>query len=410
MNMDIVERFIGYVKIDTTSKEDTDKVPSSENQFVLAEKLKGELEQLGLSNISVADNSFVYATLESNSENDCATVGFLAHMDTSNATSGKDIKPRIIEDYDGQDITLSEGIVTSVEDYPFLNDLKGKSLIVTDGTTLLGGDDKAGIAVIMDMLQYLQENKDVKHGKIEVCFTPDEEIGEGIKHIDLNRFKCDYAYTIDGGNPEAVCYENFNAATADVTFYGNSIHPGDAKGKMINALQVAIDFHNMLPANERPEYTSERDGFNHLLAMEGECQQAHAVYIIRNHDEEKLLKQMNEFKLAETHLNELYGKKVVEANVKRTYNNMVECLRDKMYIIDQATRALQQEGIKVCYPAIRGGTDGAVLSFMGIPTPNLGTGDYNCHGNHELVCIDEMRIMAKVLANLVKIIESEAKK
>lgn len=407
--MDIVERFIGYVKIDTTSNEEVDKTPSSENQFVLAEKLKGELEQLGLSNISVADNSFVYATLPSNSENKCATVGFLAHMDTSNATSGKDIKTRIINDYDGKDITLSEGIVTSVDDYPFLKNLKGRSLIVTDGTTLLGGDDKAGIAIIMDMLQYLQEHKEIAHGNIEVCFTPDEEIGEGIKHIDLNRFKCDYAYTIDGGNPEAVCYENFNAATAEVSFYGNSIHPGDAKDKMINALQLAIDFHNMLPVNERAEYTSEREGFNHLLSLEGECQKAHSIYIIRNHDEEKLLRQMNEFKLAEQHLNSLYGKKVVEAIVKRTYNNMVECLKDKMYIIEQASKALKQEGIKATYPAIRGGTDGAVLSFMGIATPNLGTGDYNCHGNHELVCIDEMKTMSKVLVNLVSIIEGEAK-
>lgn len=407
--MDIVERFIGYVKIDTTSNEEVDKTPSSENQFVLAEKLKSELEQLGLSNISVADNSFVYATLPSNSENKCATVGFLAHMDTSNATSGKDIKTRIINDYDGKDITLSEGIVTSVDDYPFLNNLKGKSLIVTDGTTLLGGDDKAGIAIIMDMLQYFQEHKEIAHGNIEVCFTPDEEIGEGIKHIDLNRFKCDYAYTIDGGNPEAVCYENFNAATAEVSFYGNSIHPGDAKDKMINALQLAIDFHNMLPVNERAEYTSEREGFNHLLSLEGECQKAHSIYIIRNHDEEKLLRQMNEFKLAEQHLNSLYGKKVVEAIVKRTYNNMVECLKDKMYIIEQASKALKQEGIKATYPAIRGGTDGAVLSFMGIATPNLGTGDYNCHGNHELVCIDEMKTMSKVLVNLVSIIEGEAK-
>lgn len=407
--MDIVERFIGYVKIDTTSNEDVDKTPSSENQFVLARKLKGELQQLGLSNISVADNCFVYATLPSNSDNKCATVGFLAHMDTSNATSGKDIKPRIINDYDGKDITLSEGIVTSVDDYPFLKNLKGNSLIVTDGTTLLGGDDKAGIAIIMDMLQHLQEHKEIKHGRIEVCFTPDEEIGEGIKHINLDRFKCDYAYTIDGGEPEAVCYENFNAATADISFYGNSIHPGDAKDKMINALQLAIDFHNMLPVNERAEYTSGREGFNHLLSLEGECQKAHAIYIIRNHDEEKLLRQMNEFKLAEQHLNSLYGKKVVEANVKRTYNNMIECLKDKMYIIDQVTKALQQEGIKVSYPAIRGGTDGAVLSFMGIATPNLGTGDYNCHGNHELVCVEQMKTMSKVLVNLVSIIESEAK-
>ncbi|MDO4378266.1 MAG: peptidase T [Erysipelotrichia bacterium] len=407
--MDIAERFINYTKIDTTSYEDTGKVPSSDNQLLLADKLKEELQLLSLENVQIDNNGFVYATLAKNTDKKCPTVGFLAHMDTSNATSGKDIHARIIEDYDGKDIVLSDNIVTRVKDYPFLESKKGKKLIVTDGKTLLGGDDKAGIAIIMDAMQYLLQHPEVKHGRIEICFTPDEEIGEGIKYIDLNRFKCDYAYTFDGGSPEEVCYENFNAATAEVKFYGNSIHPGSAKNKMVNALQLAIDFHSMLPVNERPEFTEGREGFNHLLSLNGECQNAVAVYILRNHDAEKLNKQMNDFCLAEDYLNKLYGQKVVEVVLKKTYKNMIECLQNKMYIVENAAKALAEENIKVTYPAIRGGTDGAQLSFMGIPTPNLGTGDYNCHGNHELVCVDEMQLMSKVLINLVKIIEKESK-
>ncbi len=407
--MDIAERFINYTKFDTTSYEDTGKVPSSDNQLLLAGKLKEELQQLSLENVQIDNNGFVYASLPKNTDKTCPTVGFLAHMDTSNATYGKDIQARIIEDYDGMDIILSDGIVTKVKDYPFLESKKGKKLIVTDGKTLLGGDDKAGIAIIMDAMQYLLQHPEIKHGKIEVCFTPDEEIGEGIKYIDLNRFKCDYAYTLDGGSPEEVCYENFNAATAEVKFYGNSIHPGSAKNKMINALQLAVDFHSMLPVNERPEFTDGREGFNHLLSLNGECQSAVAVYILRNHDAEKLDKQMNDFCLIEDYLNKLYGQKVVEVVLKKTYKNMVECLHDQMYIVENAAKALAEENIKVTYPAIRGGTDGAQLSFMGIPTPNLGTGDYNCHGNHELVCVDEMQLMSKVLINLVKIIEKESK-
>lgn len=407
--MNITERFLNYTKIDTTSYEETGKVPSSDNQLILAKKLFEELNQLNLENVLIDKNGFVYATLPSNSSNKCATVGFLAHMDTSNATSGKDIKTKIIDNYDGLDITLSDGIVTAVNEYPFLTKLKGKKLIVTDGTTLLGGDDKAGIAIIMDAIQYLVDNPQIKHGTIEICFTPDEEIGEGIKYIDLDRFKCDYAYTVDGGKPNEVCYENFNAATAVVKFYGNSIHPGDAKNKMINAIQLAMDFHSMLPVNKRPEFTEGREGFNHILSISGECQYAESVYILRNHNLKELESQIKQFHLIEEHLNEMYDKHVVEAEIKHTYNNMIECLKDKMYIVENAAEALKMENVDVTYPAIRGGTDGAQLSFMGIPTPNLGCGDYNCHGNHELVCIDEMQLMSKVLINLIKIIEKGEK-
>ncbi|MGN1399677.1 MAG: peptidase T [Erysipelotrichaceae bacterium] len=402
--MDIVERFIGYTKIDTTSSETSKTVPSSANQLVLAKLLQQQLLQLNLSDVSVDANGFVYATLKSNCSKECNSVGFLAHMDTSNAASGKNIKARIIENYDGKDICLSKGQYCLVKDYPFLTDLQGQDLIVTDGKTLLGGDDKAGIAIIMDMLQNLQANPDIKHGRIEVCFTVDEEIGEGIHHIDLERFKCDYAYTLDGGPIDRISYENFNAASAVVEIKGNSIHPGSAKNKMINASQLLIDFHNMLPVNQRAEYTENREGFNHLLYMNSQCESGQSVYIIRNHDKQLLLKQMQQFKDIETYLNKSYGRKVCKVKLERTYNNMLETIKDKMYIIDNAKEAFQNNGIDVEFEPIRGGTDGSTLSFMGIVTPNLPTGGYNFHGTRELVSINQMKKMSAILVDLCQII------
>jgi tripeptide aminopeptidase len=325
-------------------------------------------------------------------------------MDTSDATSGENIKARIIRNYDGKDIILSDGIYSRVSDYPFLADLKGKDLIVTDGTTLLGGDDKAGIAIIMDFVQYLYENPEIKHGRIALCFTPDEEIGTGILKIDLEQFVCDYAYTLDGGPVNYVTYENFNAASATVTFNGNSIHPGEAKNKMINANQLAVDFHNMLPVNQRAEFTEKREGFNHLLEITGNCQQAKSSYIIRNHDLELLHQQIRYFELITMHMNEMYNRQVVELQIKESYYNMKECLKEKMFVVKQAAEAIEQLGYTVKYDPVRGGTDGARLSFMGIVTPNLGTGGRNCHGNHELVIIDEMKEMVKVLINIVNIV------
>ncbi|MDI9541192.1 MAG: peptidase T [Bacillota bacterium] len=402
--MKIEERFINYTKIDTTSDAESKTCPSTPNQLILAEMLVEELKQLGVEDARMDENGFVYGTVESNVDHQTDVVGLLAHLDTSDATSGRDIKARIIRDYDGKDILLSEGIYTRVSDYPFLKDLKGKDLIVTDGTTLLGGDDKAGIAIIMDFIQYLYENPEVKHGKIMICFTPDEEIGSGILKIDLKQFVCDYAYTLDGGPVNCVTYENFNAANAVVTFSGNSIHPGDAKNKMINATQLAIDFHNMLPVNQRPEFTEKREGFNHLLGIVGDCQQAKSTYIIRNHDLDLLHQQMRHFELITMHINEMYNRHLVELQIKESYYNMKECLTDKMFIVEQAAKAIEQLGYKVEYDPIRGGTDGAHLSFMGIATPNLGTGGRNCHGNHELVIIDEMKEMVKVLANIINIV------
>ncbi len=399
MIMNMTERFLTYVSFDTTSDETTGTCPSTENQFLLADELVRQLKEIGIENAYRADNAFVYAKLPSNLEKKTDTVGFLAHMDTSNATSGKDIKARIIENYDGEDILLSEGICTRVNDYPALKELKGKDLIVTDGKTLLGADDKAGITVIMTFIEKLVK-ENIPHGDILVCFTPDEEIGTGIHHIDRSVFTPDYAYTVDGGKINDVTYECFNGASAFLTFHGNSIHPGEAKDKMINALQLAMDFHGMLPVNERPEYTSGREGFNHLTDLKGNCQEAQSFYIIRNHDRTLFERQKEDFRRIAEYFNRKYGKTVISLELKDAYRNMAECFKGKEYIIEQAKDAIRECGYTATSEPIRGGTDGAQLSFMGIPTPNLGTGGMNFHGNHELLCIDDMKEMVKILLGI----------
>lgn len=400
----ILERFLSYTRIDTTSSEETDKCPSTPNQFILANQLNEELHELGITS-EVSEDCFVYGCLKANCSDPCDSVGFLAHMDTSNATSGKDIKTRVIQNYDGKDIELSEGIFTRVADFPQLQKLEGKTLIVTDGTTLLGGDDKAGIAIIMNMLQKII-NLNIPHGDIYVCFTPDEEIGAGIEHIDLNRFSCDYAYTVDGGDITEISYENFNAATATLKFNGVSIHPGGAKNKMINALQLAIDFHNQLPVNERPEFTEGREGFNHLLYLNGSCEKASSAYIIRNHDKATFERQKRDFRIIAEKMNQMTDRNSVELNIRDSYFNMCELFRDRMYIVEQAAEAIREYGYTVRFDPIRGGTDGSKLSFKGILTPNLGTGGYFCHGNHELVCLEQMQTMSDICVRLVsKILE-----
>ena len=401
----IIERFISYTQIDTTSADDAKTCPSTPNQFVLARQLVEELNELKLENVHMDEHAFVYATLPANTDKKCPVVGFLAHMDTSNMASGKDIKARIIENYDGSDIELSDGIFTTVKEYPKIAELKGHDIIVTDGTTLLGGDDKAGIAIIMDAVAKLIADPDAKHGEIRVCFTPDEEIGAGIHKIKMDDFPCDYAYTVDGGDIDEVTYENFNAATAVIDFIGNSIHPGDAKGKMINALQLAVDFHSMLPVFERPENTEGREGFNHIVSLRGECEKAQAIYIIRNHDADLLEKQKQEFVFIAEHMNKMYGRKVVDCKVNNSYRNMKEMFAGKMYIIDVISDTLRELGIEPSYSPIRGGTDGAQLTYMGIPTPNLGTGGLFCHGNHEMVSINNMKKMSEIVLNLILNIE-----
>ncbi len=401
----IVERFISYTRIDTTSADDASTCPSTPNQFVLARQLADELKELHLEDVHIDEHAFVYATLPANSDRKCPVVGFLAHMDTSNMASGADIKARIIENYDGGDIELGNGIYTRVKEYPKIAELKGHDIIVTDGTTLLGGDDKAGIAIIMDAVQKLVSDPEARHGEIRICFTPDEEIGAGIHNIKMEDFPCDYAYTVDGGDIDEVTYENFNAATAVVNFIGNSIHPGDAKGKMINALQLAVDFHSMLPVFERPENTEGREGFNHIVSLQGECEKAQAVYIIRNHDADELERQKREFTEIAEHMNRMYGREVVACKVNNSYRNMKEAFTDRMYIVDVVSETLREMGIEPSYTPIRGGTDGAQLTYMGIPTPNLGTGGLFCHGNHEIVSINNMKKMSDIVFNLILNIE-----
>ena len=399
---DIVERFLRYTRIETTSSEDNENCPSTEGQFVLAEMLKNELLEMGIENAEVADNCFVYAHLAGNITENGDAVGFLAHMDTSNAASGKNVKGRIIENYDGKDIYLGNDVYTRVSDFPTLENYIGKDLIVSDGTTLLGGDDKAGIAIIMTLIErILAEN--IPHGELYICFTPDEETGSGIEHIDLNKFPVDYAYTLDGGIPEEVTYECFNAASAIVDFNGVSIHPGSAKGKMINAVQLAMDFHALLPVNERPEYTEGTEGFNHIVHTQGTVEYCKSIYIIRNHNAELFERQKQEFINAEQFMNKKYERKVVSVKINDTYRNMIEGFKGREYIIDNAMKAIRENGLQPVNTPIRGGTDGAKLTFMGIPTPNLGTGDMFCHGNHEIVCINEMKTMVDILVSLLRI-------
>ena len=397
---DIVERFLSYTRIDTTSDEECLDTPSCSNQFILADQLVSELKELGIEDAHRDEHAFVYGTLLSNRDYSCDTVGFLAHMDTSNATSGFDVKGRIIENYDGNDIYLGNDIYTTVADFPQITSLKGKTIIVTDGKTLLGADDKAGVAIIMDYIQRLVEHPEIPHGTIKVCFTPDEEIGRGIDSIDLKEFVCDYAYTLDGGTVNDVTYENFNAATAIVKVEGVSIHPGSAKGKMINASQVLMDFHALLPVFERPEFTEGREGFNHLIQMEGTCEKATSVYIIRNHDAAEFERQKEEFRIAEKHINSMYGKDLLKVEIIDSYRNMVEEFKDRMYIVDLAAEAIRLEGYEPTYTPIRGGTDGSKLTFMGVPTPNLGTGGMFFHGNHELLCVEDMKEMVNILEKL----------
>ena len=400
--MDIVERFIGYTKIDTTSSETTNTVPSSKNQLILAKILKDQLLQLNMKNVEIDKNGFVYATLEQNCDQPAMTVGFLAHMDTSNAASGKNIKARVIENYDGNDICLSKGQYCKLEDYPFLKELKGDDIIVTDGKTLLGADDKAGIAIIMDMLQYFSVHPEIKHGRVEVCFTIDEEIGEGSDGFDLDRFSADYGYTVDGGAWGEIEYENFNAASGKVIVHGQNVHPGSAKGIMKNAILIAQEFQQMLPTAQNPMYTEGYEGFFHLDSIRGNVEETVCDYIIRDFDEVLFARKKALFEEVAAFLNQKYGDGTVEAIVQDSYYNMMEKIKPHMHLIDRAKEAMQQLGKEAKVVPIRGGTDGARLSFMGLPCPNLCAGGENFHSRFEYISIESMEKITKMLIILAK--------
>lgn len=404
--MEIVERFLKYVSFDTQSSEETGKTPSTEKQRVFAEYLKEELIREGLQEVELDELGYLYATLPSNTDKSVPTIGFIAHMDTSPDASGKDVKPRIIQNYDGRDITLSEGIVTSVEKFPELLAHKGEDLIVTDGTTLLGADDKAGIAEIVQAMVYLQQHPEIKHGKIRVGFNPDEEIGQGAHHFDVEKFGCDFAYTMDGSEVGEIEFENFNAASAKITINGCSVHPGYAKDKMINAARIATELVGMLPADETPETTEGYEGFFHLTGLNGTCEKAQLSFIIRDHDREYFESRKAEMQEVVDSINEKYGN-IATLELKDQYYNMREMVEPKMHIIDIAKQAISEAGMTPKVKAIRGGTDGAQLSFKGLPCPNIFAGGLNFHGPHEFCPVQSLEKAMMTVVNICSITEKE---
>lgn len=401
--MDITERFLNYTKFDTQSAEDSDSVPSTPKQLIFAEYLKKELEREGLEDVELDEKGYLYATLPANIKADVPTIGFISHYDTSPDCSGADIKPRVVTNYDGNDIVLSEGIVSSPKKFPELRDHVGEDLIVTDGHTLLGADDKAGIAEIVQAMCWLRDHKEIKHGKIRVAFNPDEEIGMGAHHFDVEKFGCEWAYTMDGGDLGDLEFENFNAASAKVTIKGVSVHPGYAKGKMINANRLAAEFAAMLPDDETPETTEGYQGFYHLLGIKSNIENATLSYIIRDHDRKKFEARKDFIEDCVRRMNEKYGEGTVSGEVKDQYYNMKEKIDPCMHVIDLVLKAMQDCGVPPKVAPIRGGTDGAQLSFKGLPCPNIFAGGVNFHGPYEFVSIQSMLKAMEVIVRICQL-------
>lgn len=402
--MEIKERFLNYVSFDTQSVENSQTVPSTSKQLKLGKYLVEELQSLGIENAKIDEYGVVYGTIPSNNNHQGDVIGFIAHMDTSPDASGKDIHPQIIKNYQGQKITLNEDkkLYLDPEQYPQLLHLIHHDLITTDGTTLLGADDKAGIAIIMQMVEYLHTHPEFKHNDIQIAFTPDEEIGCGSNHFDVKYFNADYAYTIDGGDIHIVEYENFNAFSAKVNIHGRSIHPGSAKNKMINSTRVAYEFDSLLPVHMRPESTEGYEGFNHLHAIQGTCEETTMDYIIRNHDLQQAKKQCQEFIDIVEFLNKKYGYQIIDLTITESYLNMKEALKDHMFIVEQALAAIKENGLDAYCSPIRGGTDGARLTFKGLPCPNLGTGGFNYHGPYEYCSLTMMEKQVQILLHILK--------
>ncbi len=397
----LIDKFLDYVSYDTQSNESSEASPSTAKQAILAKHLYEKLIELGMKDVSIDDYAYVYAYLDG--DENLPTLGLIAHMDTSEAASGKDCKPRIIENYDGNDIRLNDNLYTTVERFPFLRDFIGKTLVVTDGNTLLGADDKAGIAIIMEVCETLINNPELRHGPIRVAFTPDEEVGRGTEHFNYDLFKVDFAYTLDGDAPENMEYECFNAASAFVELTGISVHPGSAKDKMVNASQLAFDFHGLLDPDMVPEKTEGYEGFNHLVGMQCECAFGKMAYIIRNHDLELLNRQKQMFLDAEKAMNQKYGYDCVKVTITDSYRNMKEKFEGNMYPIDLVKEAMDSLGMTFNAVAIRGGTDGASLTYNGILCPNIGTGGRNFHGVHEFWCLEEGETMVKLVLKILSL-------
>ncbi|MDD6199590.1 MAG: peptidase T [Prevotella sp.] len=403
--MKIEERFINYTKFDTQSAEDSETVPSTSKQLIFARYLTDELKKEGLEDVEMDSMGYIYATLPANTDKKVPVIGFISHYDTALDASGANIKARIVKNYDGGDIELSKGIVSSPKMFPELLAHKGEDLIVTDGTTLLGADDKAGIAEIVQAMCWLRDHPEVKHGKIRVAFNPDEEIGMGAHHFDVDKFGCQWAYTMDGGDIGDLEYENFNAASAKIAIHGVSVHTGYAKGKMINAARLACEFNSMIPETEIPETTEGYEGFYHLLSIEGHCEEAKLSYIIRDHDRQKFEKRKEFMQQIADRLNEKYGNGTVELKLNDQYYNMKEKIDPNIYVIDIVRDAMKECGIVPKVEPIRGGTDGAQLSFRGLPCPNICAGGVNFHGPYEFVSIQVMEKARELICAICRRVE-----
>ena len=399
--MNLIDRFLHYTQFDTQSSEESQSVPSTSKQLIFAKYLVEELQREGLSDVEMDDQGYIYATLPANTTSPVPTIGFISHYDTSPDCSGANIHPRIVEHYDGKDILLSEGIVSSPDKFPELLHHIGEDLIVTDGHTLLGADDKAGIAEIVQAMCFLKEHPEIKHGKIRVAFNPDEEIGMGAVHFDVARFGCDWGYTIDGGDLGELEFENFNAVGAKVLIKGMSVHTGYAKGKMLNASRIACEFQALLPAHEIPEETEGYEGFFHLLGMETCCERAKLSYIIRDHDRKKFEERKQLMQQLVQQLNEKYGNGTVQLELRDQYYNMKEQIDQHQHVVDIALQAMRECQVEPKIQPIRGGTDGAQLSFRGLPCPNLFAGGVNFHGPHEFI---SCQVMYKAVDVIVKIV------
>ncbi|UOQ95175.1 peptidase T [Halobacillus shinanisalinarum] len=408
MKDEILRRFTSYVKIDTQSDESNDSCPSTEGQLTLAKKLVEELKGIGMEEVTLDGNGYVMATLPANTDKDLPVIGFLAHVDTARDFTGQNVHPQVVENYDGGDIHLNEEVVLSPRDFEELPTYKGHTLVTTNSTTLLGADNKAGVSEIMTAMHYLIDHPDIKHGKVRVAFTPDEEIGRGPHKFDVKEFGADFAYTVDGGPLGELQYESFNAADVKITFNGNSVHPGTAKGKMVNASKLAVEFIEQLPEQEAPEYTSEYEGFYHLVSLQSDVEAAQLYYLIRDFDKTAFAARKDKLLSIVTQIKENYGEDSVSIELNDQYYNMRDKIEPMKEIVDVAYRAMTNLSITPIVQPIRGGTDGSQLSYMGLPTPNLFTGGENFHGKYEYVSLENMVESTRVIVEICKLFVEEA--
>lgn len=410
MKEEMIQRFTSYVKVDTQSDAEKESCPSTEGQLNLARQLVEEMKSIGIQEVTMDENGYVMGTIPSNTDKDVPTIGFLAHIDTATDFTGKNVKPQLHENYQGGDITLNEDlhIVLSPQQFPNLQKYQGHTLITTDGTTLLGADNKAGIAEIMTAMQYLIEHPEIKHGKIRVAFTPDEEIGRGPHKFDVDAFGASYAYTIDGGPLGELQYESFNAAGAKVSIKGNNVHPGTAKDKMVSAAKIGMLFHNKLPSEESPEYTEGYEGFFHLTKFVGEVEEAELQYIIRDFDKQKFNNRKALFEKIANDLKATYGENSITLSIQDQYYNMREKIEPVKHIVDIAHEAMENRSVTPVIEPIRGGTDGSQLSYKGLPTPNIFTGGENFHGKYEFISVENMVKATEVIVEIARLFEEKA--